>query len=219
MRVMAEGIEAADAERARGVDHREARFSRDATSPGVFREDVAGLRAVRRLVFGEADVPVDAREIRARPSTGLEIHVERKHALGKLLQQPPERRHDVLLITLAVRVHPLLAVVARQLAEKTEGLSREDRFIRGHAFLAVCQTSPITRFPSRVNSTMLFAALARLVSRVPCLRILPFEESLMNPKPILAVSLLAAIAVCLAPLRADEQKPAPKEPWKPEDII
>src|SRR5947209_15691216 len=66
---------------------------------------------------------------------------------------------------------------------------------------------------------MLFAALARLVSRVPCLRILPFEESLMNPKPVLAVSLLAAITVCLAPLRADEQKPAPKEPWKPEDII
>ncbi|PYU06837.1 MAG: peptidase S9 [Acidobacteria bacterium] len=57
---------------------------------------------------------------------------------------------------------------------------------------------------------MLFAALAAHSS---------FEESLMNPKPVLAVSLLAAITVCLAALRADEQKPAPKEPWKPEDII
>src|SRR3989442_11057325 len=66
---------------------------------------------------------------------------------------------------------------------------------------------------------MLFAALARLGPRVPCLRILPFEESLMNPKPVLAVSLLVAIAASLAPLRADEQKPAQKEPWKPEDII
>src|SRR5712692_5146395 len=62
------------------------------------------LRAIRGLIFGKANVAIDAREIRAGAAADVEACVEFVHGGCKLLEQGAERLDDMLLIAAAILV-------------------------------------------------------------------------------------------------------------------
>ena len=57
----------------------------------------------------------------AAPPANVELSVEVEHCGGQFLQQPPERLHDTALIPFAVIIHPFLAILPAQVAEKLKG--------------------------------------------------------------------------------------------------
>src|SRR6266705_933215 len=93
------------------------------------------LRAIRGLIFGKANVAVDAREICAGAAADVEACVQFVHGGRKLLEQSAERLNDMLLIAAAVLIHPLLAVIASEFAKESQSLCGEECFVRRHAKL------------------------------------------------------------------------------------
>src|SRR5262249_966920 len=85
-----------------------------------------GVRLVWTLVLREANVPIDARE---RTSVGSrisnEIRIDLFETRRQIGDQTQERRLDVGLVALLVRLEPLALVVSLEIPEKAEQTLRE----------------------------------------------------------------------------------------------
>src|SRR6266568_7342110 len=103
-----------------------------ASRPG---EHQVHLRAIRGLIFGKANVAIDAREIRAGAAADVEACVQFVHGGRKLLEQGAERLDDMLLIAAPILVHPLFAIVATELAKESQSFCGEECFVRRHGKL------------------------------------------------------------------------------------
>src|SRR5258708_12485720 len=152
-----------DAEAHRSHIHREADvelagFALARRGDGKFQVHV---RFVKCFVLREADIPVNPRKIPARASSGVKAWIEFQRCGRKLLQQPPERLNKSSLIAVAVGVHPLLVVVARQILGKLKCCAGEDGLCGSHGIASVFSLALLrgvpqpTRFLMDVNSAQL----------------------------------------------------------------
>src|SRR5712692_6883164 len=91
------------------------------------------LRAVGRLVCGEADIAVDAREVAARATADIKFRVQLQRRGRQGVEQRAQRLDHLRAIALAVLVHPGLVVVAPELAEEAKRLRAEDCGLGGHS--------------------------------------------------------------------------------------
>src|SRR5260370_10986125 len=94
------------------------------------------VRFVKRLVLRKTNVAVDPREIRTGAAGSVEARIELEHPRRKFFQQAPEGVNQSTLIALAVRVHPLLVVVAAAILEEFKCLPSEYQPLRFHGSLS-----------------------------------------------------------------------------------
>ena len=92
----------------------------------LFEEQVH-LRAIGRLVAGESDIAVDAREILAHAAAGFKVRIEFLRGWRETVKQRAERFDDAGLVAFAVRVHPGLVIVAREFAKEAHGFDGKNR--------------------------------------------------------------------------------------------
>src|SRR5271155_2943947 len=85
-----------------------------------FRKIKIHLRAIGRFVAGEADIAVDAREVRADAAADHDLRIQFLRRGSQPVEQHAERFNDHGAIAFAVFVHPGFAVIAAKLAEEAE---------------------------------------------------------------------------------------------------
>src|SRR5580693_8294025 len=122
------------------------------------------MRLIRRFVFGEADVAIDPREIRAGPARGVEAHIEFQCGGRESLEQAPERLNDGGLITLTVRVHPYFFVVAAELLEELKRFARDYRPCGRHGTSNCRKTSSFS--PLSVHDSQRTSIVLRICAPV-----------------------------------------------------
>src|SRR5688572_18738624 len=99
------------------------RFAANFATRATVVEPAAGVRLVRRLVLGEADVAIDP-EHRA-PDVTADLGGDASEADVHLLDQLAHRLPNLVLVFLAVILEPGFAVVALELPEEAKGSTGE----------------------------------------------------------------------------------------------
>ncbi len=98
--------------------------------PAVVRppgEHQIHMRAIGSLVLGKTDVAIDSAEIRPSAAGNVEIGMEPESDGRKDVEQRAKRLDHGGAIEVAMRVHPLFAIVASEKLEESNGIGREDR--------------------------------------------------------------------------------------------